>query len=107
MDAGDDAGTLAYDIPGSFKALSLRSMSNSDERLLDDIRTYCMQSFRFPPNSRKFRRSIQVDGYLERGVINPRALYVKRDGQKELQLHETGGRRRKDRASFGTATRNR
>jgi hypothetical protein len=67
MDAGDGAGTVAYYIPGSFKALSLRSMSNSDERLLDDIRTYCMEPLRFPLNPRKFR-SIQVDGHLERGV---------------------------------------
>jgi hypothetical protein len=67
MDASDGAGTVAYDIPGSFKALSLRSMN---ERLLDDIRTYCMQPLRFPPNSRKFRRSIQVDGHLERGVLS-------------------------------------
>jgi hypothetical protein len=31
MDPDDGAGTVAYDIPGSFKALSLRSMSSSEE----------------------------------------------------------------------------
>jgi hypothetical protein len=39
-DRDDGAGSVVYDIPGSFKALSLRSMNSSDESLLDHIQTY-------------------------------------------------------------------
>ena len=76
-DRDDGAGSVVYDIPRSFKALSLRPMNSSDESLLNDIQTYCMQLLRLPSQFQKIQRSIQVDGHLKRGVLSWSALAFK------------------------------
>ena len=57
MPANDGAGAVAYDLPRSFKALSLSSMRSLEECRLADMQTYSMQPFRFtPPISRKIQK---------------------------------------------------
>jgi len=78
MDTDDGARTVAYDIPGFFQSIyPSGQLSSSDKCPLDDIQTYCIQPLRFPPNSRKFKRSSQVDGHLERRALSQSELAIK------------------------------